>query len=145
MLSPALLALRRDRHSAECSSNGKQPLHFPRNPIENIIAKVLAIAPEHEHANECEGSPVKSTSKPKFAHACAKSVLKFTFEVLGRTNEATVVKVSRIEEFPHGGERKTYVRNLRGAWEIFGYTWKLKKLSARLSVIWVCCPQSVCR
>ena len=71
--------MRRDGHSAECSSNGKQALHFPRNPIENIIAKVLAIALEHEHANECEGSPVKNASKPKFAHACAESVLQFAF------------------------------------------------------------------
>ena len=75
---PSPFADETNRHSAECSSNGKQALHFPRNPIENIIAKVLAIALDHEHANECEGSPVKSTSKPKFAHACAKSVLKFT-------------------------------------------------------------------
>ena len=92
MLSPALLPMRRDRHSAECSSNGKQALHFPRNPIENIIAKVLAIALDHEHANECEGSPVKNTSRPKFAHACAKSVLQFTFKVVGRADEEPVVR-----------------------------------------------------
>ena len=92
--------MRRDRRSAECSSNGKQPLHFPRNPIENIIAKVLAIAPEHERANECEGSPVKNTSKPKFAHACAKSVLKFTREVPGQTNEETVVRSFKNQEIP---------------------------------------------
>ena len=80
--------MRRDRHSAGRSSNGKQALHFPPNPIENIIAKVLAIALEHEHANECEGSPVKSTSEPKFAHACAKSVLQFAISVGGGiTNE----------------------------------------------------------
>ena len=88
VLSPALLPMRRDRHTAECSSNGKQALHFPRNPIENIIAKVLAIALEHEHANEREGSPVKGTSRPKFAHACAKSVLHFAINVGGGiTNE----------------------------------------------------------
>ena len=52
---------------------------FSSQPIENIIAKALAIALEHEHANECEGSPVKNTSKPKFAHACAESVLQFAF------------------------------------------------------------------
>ena len=80
--------MRRDRHSTECSSNGKQALHFPRNSIENIIAKALAIALEREHANECEGSPVKSTSEPKFAHACAKSVLQFATNVGGgSTNE----------------------------------------------------------
>ena len=89
MLSPALLPMRRDRHSAECSSNGKQALHFPRNPIENIIAKALAIALEHEHANECEGSPVKSTSEPKFAHACAKSVLQFAANVGGGITKET--------------------------------------------------------
>ena len=100
MLSPALLPMRRDRHSAECSSNGKQALHFPRNPIENIIAKVLAIALDHEHANECEGSPVKNTSRPKFAHACAKSVLKFTLKVLKRTNEETVVRSLGNQEIP---------------------------------------------
>ena len=69
----------RDRYSTGLSSNGEQALHFPRNPIENIIGKVLANALEHEHANECEGSPVKSTSKSKFAHACAESVLQFAF------------------------------------------------------------------
>ena len=80
--------MKRDRHSAECSSNGKQALHFPRNSIENIIAKALAIALEHEHENECEGPPVKSTSEPKFAHACAKSVLQFATNVGGGiTNE----------------------------------------------------------
>ena len=100
MLSPALLPMRRDRHSAESSSNGKQALHSPRNPIENIIAKVLAIALDHEHANECEGSPVKNTSEPKFAHACAKSVLKFTPEVLGRPNEETAVRSFINREIP---------------------------------------------
>ena len=75
--------MRRDRHSAECSSKGKQALHFPRNSIENIIAKALAIALEHEHANECEGSRVKSTSAPKFAHACAESVLQFATNMGG--------------------------------------------------------------
>ena len=92
--------MRGDRHSAECSSNGKQALHFSRNPTENIIAKLLAIALEHEHANECEGSPVKNTSKHKFAHACAKSVLKFTFKVLGITNEGTVVRSFMNREIP---------------------------------------------
>ena len=100
MLSPTFLPMRRDRHSAECSSNGKQALHFPRNPIENIVAKVLAIALEHEHANECEGSPVKNTSKPKFAHACAESVLKFALEVLGRTDEETAVRSFINREIP---------------------------------------------
>ena len=88
MLSAALLPMRRDRHSAERSSNGKQALHFPRNSIENIIAKALAIALERERAKECEGSPVKSTSETKFAHACAKSVLQFATNVGGGiTNE----------------------------------------------------------
>ena len=45
---------------------------------------------EHEHANECEGSPVKSTSKPKLTHACAKSVLKFAFAVLAEATEETL-------------------------------------------------------
>ena len=82
VLSPALLPMRRDRHSAECSSNGKQALHFPRNAIENTIENDLAIALEHEHAKEWEGSHVKSTSKPKFAHACAESVLPFAFNAV---------------------------------------------------------------
>ena len=82
--------MRQDRHSAEHSSNGKQAFHFPRNSIENIIAKALAIALEQERADKCEGSPVKSTSKPKFAHACAKSVLKFAFAVLEEATEETL-------------------------------------------------------
>ena len=54
-------------------------MHFPYNSIENVIGNVLGNALGHEHANKREGSPVKSTSKPKFAHACAESVLQFAF------------------------------------------------------------------
>ena len=114
MLSPTFLPMRQDRHSAECSSNGKQALHFPRNPIENSIAKVLAIALEHEHANECEGSPVKNTSNPKFAHACAKSVLKFKLKGAGRANEEPVVRSCVNQEIPPRGFTKSC--NLRSKW-----------------------------
>ena len=95
MLSPALLPMRRDRHSVECSSNGKQALHFPRNPIGNIVGKVLGNRLEHEHANEREGPPVKSSSQPKFAHAWAKSVLKFAFNVLEGTSEELLTQSFR--------------------------------------------------
>ena len=150
--------MKRDRHSAECSSNGKQALHFPRNSIENIIAKALAIALEHEHANECEGSAVKSTSEPKFAHACAKSVLQFATNAGGGSTNEThmgthvkgkllharrrtccvlqckrrsnqrcrfeniILLVYGDRELLHGGGRKSHVRNLKRAWDIF-WTW----------------------
>ena len=78
----------------------KRCIFLARNSIENIIAKALAIALEHEHANECEGSPVKGTSKPKFAHACAKSVLKFTSKIVGRAGEEPVVRSFANQEIP---------------------------------------------
>ena len=68
--------------------------------LADSIGKVLGNVLEHEHANECEGSPVKSTSKREFAHACAKSVLKFTLEVPGQTNEETVVRSFINQEIP---------------------------------------------
>ena len=95
--------MRRDSHSAEHSSNGKQAFHFPRNSIENVIAKALAIALEHEHANECEGSPVKSTSEPKFAHACAKSVLQFAFKIKSRIANENQTQVRAMAELAHMG------------------------------------------
>ena len=90
--------MRLDRHSAEYSSNGKQAFHFPRNSIENIIAKALAIALEHEHANECEGSPVKSTSEPKFAQ-CDLGVLSPALLPMRRDRHSTEHRSNGKQEF----------------------------------------------
>ena len=63
--------------TARCSSNGKKGLHFPRDSIENVVGKVLGNWLGHELANECQGSPVKSVSELRFAHACVRSALTF--------------------------------------------------------------------
>ena len=42
-------------------------------------------------------------------------------------------------------DAKEHARNLKGAWDFLGPGYGLKKLSARLSVIWACCPQPFCR
>ena len=82
--------------------------------LANVTGNALGNAFEHKHTDKCEGSPVKSTSKPKFARACAKSVLKFAFAVLEEATEESFYEVSRMEQFPHACFTKSC--NLQSEW-----------------------------